>query len=110
MWDMHHRVDTAVLPPGRTVLQFNYSDAPLEMSRWRLLTEDAAIDLFQSDPGLEVDLYAASTFCNEYLSKAIRNIYNRLSGIVTFPRAGGDDLDVHAVLMSVVHERKASTA
>ncbi|MFV8834121.1 helix-turn-helix domain-containing protein [Aquisalimonas sp.] len=61
MWDMRRRIDTASLPPGRTVLQFDYSDAPREMSRWWLLIEDDDVDLCQSDPGFEVDLYIAST-------------------------------------------------
>jgi DNA-binding HxlR family transcriptional regulator len=61
MWDMHRRIDTTALPPRRTVLQFDYGDAPPEMRRWWLLIEDDAVDLCQSDPGYEVDLYVAST-------------------------------------------------
>ena len=61
MWDMRRRIDTAALPPGRTVLQFDYSDAPAEMRRWWLLIEDGDVDLCQSDPGFEVDLFVEST-------------------------------------------------
>ncbi len=61
MWDMRRRIDTSVLPPGRTVLQFDYGDAPTEMRRWWLLIEDDEVDLCQSDPGFEVDLYITST-------------------------------------------------
>ncbi|MCC5859643.1 MAG: helix-turn-helix transcriptional regulator [Ectothiorhodospiraceae bacterium] len=61
MWDMRRRINTSILPPGRTVLQFDYSDAPTEMSRWWLLIKDGDVDLCQSDPGFEVDLYIAST-------------------------------------------------
>ncbi|WP_440995718.1 winged helix-turn-helix transcriptional regulator [Arhodomonas sp. SL1] len=61
MWDMRRRIDTTALPPGRTVLQFDYSDAPAEMRRWWLLIEDDDVDLCQSDPGFDVDLYVAST-------------------------------------------------
>lgn len=61
MWDMHRRIDTGALPPGRTVLQFDYSDAPTEMTRWWLLIEDDEVSLCQSDPGFEVDLYLASS-------------------------------------------------
>jgi len=61
MWDMRRRVDTTALPPGRTVLQFDYADAPTEMRRWWLLIEDHDVDLCVSDPGFEVDLYIAST-------------------------------------------------
>ncbi|AHE98182.1 winged helix-turn-helix transcriptional regulator [Thioalkalivibrio paradoxus] len=61
MWDMRRRIDTAVLPPGRTVVQFDYSDAPPELRRWWLLIEDDDVDLCQSDPGFEVDLYIATS-------------------------------------------------
>ncbi len=61
MWDMRRRIDTTVLPPGRTLLQFDYADAPAEMRRWWLLVEDEAVDLCQSDPGFEVDLFVEST-------------------------------------------------
>jgi len=61
MWDMRRRIDTAALPPGRTVLQFDYADAPAEMRRWWLLIEDGEVDLCQSDPGFEVDLFVEST-------------------------------------------------
>ena len=61
MWDMRRRIDTAALPPGRTVLQFDYADAPAEMRRWWLLIEAGSIDLCQSDPGFEVDLFLDST-------------------------------------------------
>ena len=61
MWDMRRRIDTAALPPGRTLLQFDYADAPDEMRRWWLLIEDADVDLCQSDPGFDVDLFVEST-------------------------------------------------
>lgn len=61
MWDMRRRIDTSALPPGRTVLQFDYSDAPTEMRCWWLLIQDDEVDLCQSDPGFEVDLYVTST-------------------------------------------------
>jgi DNA-binding HxlR family transcriptional regulator len=57
MWDMHRRIDTGVLGTGRTVLQFEYSDAPDEMQLWWLLIEGGDVDLCVSDPGFEVDLY-----------------------------------------------------
>ncbi|QKT03890.1 helix-turn-helix transcriptional regulator [Ectothiorhodospiraceae bacterium 2226] len=61
MWDMRRRIDTGVLPPGRTVVQFDYSDAPPELRRWWLLIEDGDVDLCQSDPGFEVDLYITTS-------------------------------------------------
>lgn len=57
MWDMRRRINTSALPPARTVLQFDYRDAPDEMRWWWLLIEDQDVDLCISDPGYEVDLY-----------------------------------------------------
>ncbi|WP_017940456.1 MULTISPECIES: helix-turn-helix domain-containing protein [unclassified Thioalkalivibrio] len=61
MWDMRRRIDTGMLPPGRIVLQFDFADAPAELRRWWLLIEDDDVDLCQSDPGFEVDLFVRST-------------------------------------------------
>jgi DNA-binding HxlR family transcriptional regulator len=61
MWDMRRRIDTRALPPGRTVLQFDYADAPDEMRRWWLLIQERDVDLCQSDTGFEVDLFVEST-------------------------------------------------
>lgn len=57
MWDMRRRVNTDALPAGRTVLQFEYRDAPEEMRCWWLLIDNGAVDLCVSDPGFEVDLF-----------------------------------------------------
>lgn len=61
MWDMRRRIDTAVLPPGRTVIRFDFADAPDEMRRWWLLIEGDDVDLCQSDPGFDVALWVATT-------------------------------------------------
>jgi len=42
MWDMRRRIDTAALPPGRTLLQFDYADAPAEMRRWSRRTRSTS--------------------------------------------------------------------
>jgi len=57
MWDIRGRIDTTALPEGRTVIQFEFSDAPKAMRLWWLLIENDEADLCQSDPGYEVDLY-----------------------------------------------------
>jgi DNA-binding HxlR family transcriptional regulator len=60
MWDIRGRIDTAALPEGRTVIQFEFSDAPKTMRLWWLLIENDETDLCQSDPGYEVDLYLST--------------------------------------------------
>jgi len=60
MWDMRRRIETSALPDGRTVINFEFSDAPAEMRAWWLVVENGEVDLCQSDPGYEVDLYVTS--------------------------------------------------
>lgn len=95
MWDMRRRIDTSALPPGRTVVQFDYSDAPAEMRRWWLLVEDDEVDLCQSDPGFEVSLYVVSTvrvmgrvwIGQRRLAEAIETDEIRLHGLVDLIRS-----------------------
>lgn len=61
MWDMRRRIDTRCLERHRTVLQFEYHDAVAEMRLWWLLIENKTVDLCQSDPGFDVDLYVQTT-------------------------------------------------
>ena len=60
MWDIRHRVDPTAMLPGRTVIQFEYADAPKELRLWWLVVEADDVDLCQSDPGHEVDLYVST--------------------------------------------------
>lgn len=60
MWDMRRRIETSALPDGRTAINFEFSDAPAEMPAWWLVVENSEVDLCQSDPGYEVDLYVTS--------------------------------------------------
>ena len=60
MWDMRRRIDPTALPTGRTVIQFDYADAPSELRVWWLVVESGEVDLCLSDPGHEVNLYVAS--------------------------------------------------
>ena len=57
MWDIRRRIDTAALPAGRTVVRFEFPDAPKTMRLWWLVMEAGEVDLCQSDPGHEEDLF-----------------------------------------------------
>lgn len=61
MWDMRRRIDTSLLPGPRTVLQFEYIDAPEELRKWWIVIEGDEVDLCQSDPGYDVDLFATTS-------------------------------------------------
>ena len=62
MWDIRRRLDLDAMPNReRTVLHFDYSDTPSELRLWWVVVEDGEVDLCQSDPGYEVNLYFYST-------------------------------------------------
>jgi hypothetical protein len=59
MWDMHRRLNVDRLPPGRTVVQFEFRNVPLESRckrTWWLVLERPEVDLCLTDPGFGVDL------------------------------------------------------
>jgi len=53
VWAMHRRLDTAALPPGRTVIELEFSDAPAKHRRFWLVHENACVDVCLKDPGFE---------------------------------------------------------
>ncbi len=88
MWDVRRRINTHNLPDGRTVLQFEFPDAPKIMRLWWVVIEHDEVDLCYSDPGHEVDLYIATDKMSMAhiwlgkldLKKAIRNNTFKLIG------------------------------
>lgn len=55
-WSMHLRIDSAAMPPGRTVLQFEFSGAPADCQRFWLVNTDDNVDMCLKHPGFETDL------------------------------------------------------
>jgi DNA-binding HxlR family transcriptional regulator len=57
MWDIRGCVDSRSLPPGRTVVQVEFTDLPEPKKYWWLVNENDEVDLCLKDPGFEVALY-----------------------------------------------------
>lgn len=55
-WSMHLRLNTAAMPPGRTVMHFEFSGAPADCRRFWLVNNDGAVDMCLKDPGFDTDL------------------------------------------------------
>jgi DNA-binding HxlR family transcriptional regulator len=55
-WSMHMRLDGAAMPPGRTVLQFEFTGAPTDFRRFWLVATGGKIDMCLKHPGFETDL------------------------------------------------------
>jgi DNA-binding HxlR family transcriptional regulator len=56
MWDVHRRLALDRFPPGRTVLLFNYPDAPKGKRTYWLAVDGDEVDVCLADPGYPVDL------------------------------------------------------
>tara|TARA_R110002096_G_scaffold6133_4_gene27974 strand:- start:2300 stop:3028 length:729 start_codon:yes stop_codon:yes gene_type:complete len=55
-WSMHLRMNVDAMPPGRTVLQFEFSGAPSDFQRFWLIKKDGKMDMCLKHPGFETDL------------------------------------------------------
>jgi DNA-binding HxlR family transcriptional regulator len=56
MWDMRRHLNPTPIPPRRSTIQFHYPELHARRDWW-LVVEQREVDLCQTDPGFEVDLY-----------------------------------------------------
>jgi DNA-binding HxlR family transcriptional regulator len=61
VWAMHRRLDTAAMPPGRTVIEISFSDAAAARRRFWLVREADQVDVCLKPPGFAVDLTVSCT-------------------------------------------------
>jgi DNA-binding HxlR family transcriptional regulator len=54
LWDMHRNIDRASIPEGRTVVHFEFPDAPRKARRWWLVITKEGADVCDVDPGYDV--------------------------------------------------------
>lgn len=55
-WSMSLRIDSAAMPPGRTVLYFEFTGAPRDFNRFWLVNFEGKVDMCLKHPGFETDL------------------------------------------------------
>jgi DNA-binding HxlR family transcriptional regulator len=53
VWTMHRRLNTAAMPPGRTVIQIEFVDAPAKQRRFWLIHNEGNVDVCLKDPGYD---------------------------------------------------------
>jgi DNA-binding HxlR family transcriptional regulator len=56
VWTMHRRLNTTAMPPGRTVIQICFIDAPAHQRGFWLVCADGDVDVCLKPPGFDVDL------------------------------------------------------
>ena len=87
MWDIHSGVNPGSCPPGRTVVQIEFTDLPDAKKYWWLVNENDEVDLCLKDPGFEVALYLVTD---------LRTLTEVWMGDVSLTRAMADGtLSVH---------------
>ena len=53
VWSMHRRLNVEAMPPGRTVIEIEFIDAPAATRRFWLVHCDGAVDVCVKDPGFD---------------------------------------------------------
>lgn len=53
VWTMHRRLNTAAMPPGRTVIEIEFVDAPTKQRRFWLVHTNGKVDVCLKDPGYD---------------------------------------------------------
>ena len=73
MWNLRRQIELDALPPGRSVMRFNFSDATSPASTYWLVADPGkGVELCASDPGFDVDLYVetrVTVFTGVYLGR-----------------------------------------
>lgn len=59
-WSMHLRMNVDALPPGRTVIEFEFTGSPSGFSRFWIVSNDGRVDVCVQHPGYEADLRVQS--------------------------------------------------
>lgn len=56
VWAMHRRLDTAAMPPGRTVIEIVFKDAPPDQRRFWLVSQSGNVEVCVKPPGFDTDV------------------------------------------------------
>ena len=54
MWDLHRNVDRTPVPPGTTVVRFDFTDVTARQGQWWIVLTPEEVDVCDADPGHEV--------------------------------------------------------
>lgn len=61
VWNMHRRLNLAELPPGRTVIQIEFTDGPRNARYFWLVSQHGRVEVCLKNPGYAVDLQVRTT-------------------------------------------------
>ena len=61
VWNVHRRLNTAEMPPGRTVIQIEFTDGPRNGRYFWLVSNDGRVEVCLKNPGYAVNLQVRTT-------------------------------------------------
>jgi hypothetical protein len=61
VWNVHRRLNTAEMPPGRTVIHIEFTDGPRNGRYFWLVSNDGRVEVCLKHPGYAVDLHVRTT-------------------------------------------------
>src|SRR5204862_7825419 len=61
MWDMRRNLRIDPLPPRRSTIKFTFPEKNAARQAWWLVIDGGKVDLCNSDPGYDVDLYVEAS-------------------------------------------------
>jgi DNA-binding HxlR family transcriptional regulator len=61
VWNVHRRLNLAEMPPGRTIIEFEFTDAPSIQRRFWLVHADGDVEVCLKQPGFGTDIRVSST-------------------------------------------------
>lgn len=80
VWSMHRRIDTGRMPPGRTVIELEFTGASRASRRFWIVHADGKVEMCLKDPGYEVGLRVLSdirVFAEAW--RGIRNLHAEIA-------------------------------
>lgn len=63
VWAMHRRIDTGIMPEGRTVIAIQFSDAPRNHRAFWLVCKHPEVEVCLKHPGFDEDVRISTSVC-----------------------------------------------
>jgi DNA-binding HxlR family transcriptional regulator len=92
VWTMHRRLNSAAMPPGRTVIHIVFTDMPAHQRYFWLVHSGGMVDVCLKPPGLETDLVVSTRV------RALAEVWRGLRPLQAAIRAGDVRLRGHSAL------------
>jgi hypothetical protein len=87
IWSIHRRLNTSVMPDGRTVIEVEFLDAPAKQRRFWLVHLSGTVDVCLKDPGYDTTLRLSTRV------RTLAEVWRGIRSIDDELRAGTIQLD-----------------